>query len=73
MLKNNKITMLDNAMIQRRIYDEDRDANRVIIVSGELPEIKFPDYSNFFKWVKICMVAQISILTITLLTILIKK
>jgi hypothetical protein len=73
MLKNNKTTMLDNAMIQRRVYDEDRDANRVVIVSGELPEIKFPDYSKFFKWVKVCMVAQILILTSTLLTILLKK
>jgi hypothetical protein len=73
MLKNDKISMLDNSMIQKRIYDEDRDAQRVVIISGELPEIKFPDYSQFFKWVKICMVAQISILTITLLTILIKK
>lgn len=73
MLKNNKITLLDNSMIEKRVFDEARDANRVIIVSGELPEIKFPDYSNFFKWVKICMVAQISILTITLLTILLKK
>lgn len=70
MLKNNKISLLDNSMIEKRVYDEDRDAHRVVIVSGELPEIKFPDYSNFFKWVKICMVAQIVILTtITLLLI----
>lgn len=73
MLKNNKITMLDNSMIEKRVYDEDRDAQRVVIISGELPEIKFPDYSKFFKWVKICLVAQILILTSTLLTILIKK
>jgi hypothetical protein len=60
-------------MIQKRIYDEDRDAQRVVIVSGELPEIKFPDHSNFHKIVKICSVAQILLSTITLLTILIKK
>jgi len=73
MLKNNKITMIDNSMIQRRTYDEDRDASRVVIVSGELPEIKFPDYSNFFKWVKVCMVAQIFLLTTITLLLIIRR
>jgi hypothetical protein len=72
MLKNNKLTMLDNSMIQKRIYDEDRDAHRVVIVSGELPEIKFPDYSSFHKIVKVCSVAQILLSILMLLTILIK-
>jgi len=72
MLKNDKISMLDNSMIQKRIYDEDRDAQRVVIISGELPEIKFPDYSQFFKWVKICTVAQIAILT-TIMLLLIRR
>lgn len=73
MLKNNKVTMIDNAMIQRRIYDEDRDANRVVIISGELPEIKFPDYTNFFNWVKVCMVAQILLLTTITLLLIIRR
>lgn len=73
MLKNEHITMLDNAMIQKRVYDEARDANRVVIVSGELPEIKFPDHSSFHKIVKICSVAQILLSTIMLLILLIKK
>jgi hypothetical protein len=73
MLKNSKISLIDNAMIERRIYDEDRDAQRVVIVSGELPEIKFPDYSNFFKWVKVCMVAQIGILTLIMLLLIIRR
>ena len=73
MLKNSKISLIDNAMIQKRIYDEDRDAHRVVIVSGELPEIKFPDYSNFFKWVKVCMVAQIGILTLIMLLLIIRR
>jgi len=73
MLKNNKIAMIDNAMIQRRIYDEDRDANRVVIVSGELPEIKFPDYTIFFSWVKVCMVAQILLLTTITLLLIIRR
>ena len=73
MLKNDKITLLDNFQIEKRVYDEARDANRVVIVSGELPEIKFPDYSNFFKWVKICMVAQIMILTTIMLLLIIRR
>jgi hypothetical protein len=73
MLKNSKISLIDNAMIERRIYDEDRDAQRVVIVSGELPEIKFPDYSSFFKWVKVCMVAQIGILTLIMLLLIIRR
>jgi hypothetical protein len=73
MLKNDKISMLDNSMIQKRIYDEDRDAQRVVIISGELPEIKFPDYSQFFKWVKICTVAQIAILTTIMLLLIIRR
>ncbi len=43
MLKNTKLSLLDNAMIEKRVFDEDRDAHRVVIVSGELPEIKFSD------------------------------
>ena len=73
MLKNDKMSMLDNSMIQKRVYDEDRDAQRVVIVSGELPEIKFPDYSPFFKWVKICTVAQIVILTTIMLLLITRR
>jgi hypothetical protein len=72
MLKNEKITLLDTFQIEKRVFDEARDATRVVIVSGELPEIKFPDYSKFFKWVKICMVAQIAILT-TIMLLLIRR
>jgi hypothetical protein len=72
MLKNEKITLLDTFQIEKRVFDEARDATRVVIVSGELPEIKFPDHSKFFKWVKICMVAQIAILT-TIMLLLIRR
>ena len=72
MLKNEMITLLDTFQIEKRVFDEARDATRVVIVSGELPEIKFPDYSKFFKWVKICMVAQIAILT-TIMLLLIRR
>lgn len=36
---NSKLTQLDNAQIVRRQFDENNDAQRVILVSGEMPKV----------------------------------
>ena len=40
MSKNTNITQLDTNQIIKKVYDEDNDAQRVVIVSGDVPEMK---------------------------------
>jgi hypothetical protein len=74
-MKNQKITMYDSNTIPRMVFDEDNDAIRVSLIAGkiELPEVKVLDYTQFFNWIKVCLVAQTLISLATLLTIMIFK
>lgn len=74
-MKNQKITMYDSNTIPRRVFDEDNDTIRVSLIEGKikLPEVKVPDYTQFFNWIKVCLVAQTLISLVTLLTIMIFK
>lgn len=38
-MKNTKLTQLDNSQISKMVFDEENDAQRVIIVSGEVPDV----------------------------------
>lgn len=39
-MKNTTLTQLDNSQISKRIFDEENDAQRVVIVSGQVPDVK---------------------------------
>lgn len=39
-MKNTKLSQLDNQQISKHMFDEENDAQRVIIVSGEVPDVK---------------------------------
>jgi len=39
-MKNKKLSQLDNQQINKHMFDEEHDAQRVIIVSGEVPDLR---------------------------------
>lgn len=39
-MKNRKISQLDNNQISKLVFDEENEAQRVVIVSGNVPDVK---------------------------------
>ncbi len=39
-MKNMKLSQLDHQQISKHMFDEEHDAQRVVIVSGEVPDVK---------------------------------